>query len=329
MLEANKLEVRLKLDKELVEFCDHCSDGNGVTPVSFLKDCPGKNRVVHSRRLERVVRAMSSQFDPPMTNEHLANIACLSPYHFNRVFRNVVGIPPIQFHYALRLERAKRLLINSELSITDICFEIGYNSLGTFVSRFKELVGLPPSAFRCLGRHLCRARLVDVRATCDAQPHVTANRIQFTIVNAARDFDGLVFTALFPRAIAEGIPGAFAITTGSESSYLQKPGDGEWHVFSVAIPWQCTGAQLLTLDGFARGHSGVIRVTGTRWFGANTVTLAPPGLLDPPFLVMLPMLVSRIEMMDPPSQAGRTWKAAATLVPYGRRPAGCCRRSAA
>ena len=87
----------------------------------------------HARSVERVIRAMTGRLDRPMTNEEMAEIACFSPYHFNRIFRGLTGIPPIQFHYALRLERAKRLLATTDLGVTDICFEVGYNSLGTFV----------------------------------------------------------------------------------------------------------------------------------------------------------------------------------------------------
>src|ERR1700757_4569409 len=90
----------------------------GFQPVSTicseadLGECAHAERHVHHlERFERVITAMNNRLDQPMTNTRLADIACLSPCHFNRLFRNMVGIPPIQFHYALRLKAAKRLLM--------------------------------------------------------------------------------------------------------------------------------------------------------------------------------------------------------------------------
>ena len=78
----------------------------------------------------------------------MAEMANLSPYHFARIFRNVTGIPPVEFLTAVRLERAKRLLLGTEMGVAEVCFEVGYESVGTFATRFKDLVGLPPGRMR-------------------------------------------------------------------------------------------------------------------------------------------------------------------------------------
>src|SRR5204863_6766090 len=80
--------------------------------------------------------------------EDLASVAYLSPSHFQRVFHRLIGIPPGEFLSALRLQAARRLLLTTSLSVTDICFEVGYNSIGSFTSRFTHLVGLPPRLLR-------------------------------------------------------------------------------------------------------------------------------------------------------------------------------------
>ena len=72
----------------------------------------------------------------------------LTPYHFARIFRNVTGIPPGEFLTAVRLERTKQLLLDTDLGVAEVCFEVGYESVGTFATRFKDLVGLPPGK-RC------------------------------------------------------------------------------------------------------------------------------------------------------------------------------------
>src|SRR4051812_48143804 len=100
--------------------------GLGITrPIS-------RNSELHKRSIERVILAMRCHLDRPMTNGEMADIACFSPCHFNRVFHQVTGVPPSHFHAALRLQRAKQLLMFSDLGVTDICFEVGYSSLGSF-----------------------------------------------------------------------------------------------------------------------------------------------------------------------------------------------------
>ena len=64
----------------------------------------------HHESVERVIEAMRNQIDQPLTLQQMARIGTASPYHFNRTFRQITGVPPFQFLYALRLDAAKRLL---------------------------------------------------------------------------------------------------------------------------------------------------------------------------------------------------------------------------
>jgi AraC-like DNA-binding protein len=142
MLEADIPEVQLKLGKELTEFRDRRSENTGAATPLPLNDRPGRNEVLRSRRLERVVRAMSGQLALPITNEFLANFVRLSPCYFNRVLRDVTGIPSVQFHYVLRLDRGKRLLIGAKTIVANLEAHVGDRKIRiAFVSRFKELVG--------------------------------------------------------------------------------------------------------------------------------------------------------------------------------------------
>jgi AraC-like DNA-binding protein len=245
-------------------------------------------------RLERVISAMSRQLDQPMTNAHLADIACLSPCHFNRVFCDIVGIPPIQFFYALRLKQAKRLLMETDLPITDICFDVGYNSLGTFTRRFNQLVGLPPRAFRNLSQHFVSLRLSDFRLPLlEAGCLPVSERSIDGRVCGARS-DGLTFVALFPRAIPEGIPVACAFADDKGAYVLPHPGCGTWFVFAVTVPWNADGRQLATLDGFARGRSGPIRAMESSFAETREIKLSSACSLDPPVLTALPVLMNRM-----------------------------------
>jgi len=83
-----------------------------------------------------------------VTLENAAKQACLSPFHFNRVFAEAFGETPHEFVTRMRVEEAKKLLLAGNSSVTDICFDIGYESLGSFSARFRSLTGLSPSEFR-------------------------------------------------------------------------------------------------------------------------------------------------------------------------------------
>jgi transcriptional regulator GlxA family with amidase domain len=113
-----------------------------LTKKNDSHETPSGTTDLHRIAAERVVREMRQRLGDSLTLDEMAEIAMMSPYHFNRVFRRLTGIPPSQFLGALRLEAAKRLLLTSERSVTEICFEVGYNSLGTFTTRFNQLVGL-------------------------------------------------------------------------------------------------------------------------------------------------------------------------------------------
>src|SRR3954462_9968927 len=121
-----------------------------ATPVSRddrADECP-TTRTARRQAVERVIQAMSTRLDEPLSVQDMAEIAFFSPFHFNRIFRDVTGIPPHKFQNALRLESAKRLLLTTRLSGTDVCFEVGYSSLGTFTTHFTRQVGLPPRHLR-------------------------------------------------------------------------------------------------------------------------------------------------------------------------------------
>src|SRR5262249_21162219 len=83
-----------------------------------------------------------------VTLENAAKQACLSPFHFSRVFTQVFGETPHEFVTKMRVEEAKKLLLAGDSSVTEICFEIGYESLGSFSARFRSLTGLSPKEFR-------------------------------------------------------------------------------------------------------------------------------------------------------------------------------------
>ena len=96
--------------------------------------------------------AMDRTFAEPLCIPRLARIAEVSPAHFIRTFRATFGETPHGYLRRRRVERAMFLLRSTARSVTDICFDVGFNSLGTFSRTFQDVVGEPPSAFRKRGR---------------------------------------------------------------------------------------------------------------------------------------------------------------------------------
>ena len=99
-------------------------------------------------RLRRVRDRMDREYARPLDVEALARDAHMSPGHFSRAFRRAYGESPYSYLMTRRIERAMALLRKGDLSVTEICFAVGCSSLGTFSTRFTELVGVPPSVYR-------------------------------------------------------------------------------------------------------------------------------------------------------------------------------------
>ncbi|MFD0377089.1 helix-turn-helix transcriptional regulator [Streptomyces sp. NPDC127112] len=99
-------------------------------------------------RLRRARDAMDRDYAKPLDVPALARIALMSAGHFQRSFRAAYGETPYGYLMTRRIERAKALLRRGDLSVTEVCFEVGCTSLGSFSSRFTELVGESPSAYR-------------------------------------------------------------------------------------------------------------------------------------------------------------------------------------
>jgi AraC-like DNA-binding protein len=99
-------------------------------------------------RLRRVKDRIDREYAQPLDVEALARGANMSAGHLSREFREAYGESPYSYLMTRRIERAMALLRRGDLSVTDVCFAVGCSSLGTFSTRFTELVGVPPSAYR-------------------------------------------------------------------------------------------------------------------------------------------------------------------------------------
>lgn len=109
------------------------------TPAQQLQDLA---------RLRRVRDRIDREYAQPLDVEALARGVHMSAGHLSRQFRQAYGEPPYSYLMTRRIERAMALLRRGDLSVTEVCFQVGCSSLGTFSSRFTELVGVSPSVYR-------------------------------------------------------------------------------------------------------------------------------------------------------------------------------------
>ncbi len=101
-----------------------------------------------NRRMLRARDTMDRAFAQPLDVPALARVAHVSPAHFSRQFRQTFGETPHRYLQRRRVERAMELLRETDRSVTEICFDVGWGSLGSFSRTFGEIVGEPPSAYR-------------------------------------------------------------------------------------------------------------------------------------------------------------------------------------
>ena len=132
--------------------------------------------------LRRVRDRIDREYAKPLDVEELARGAHMSAGHLSRRFRQAYGESPYSYVMTRRIERAMALLRRGDLSVTEVCFEVGCSSLGTFSTRFTELVGVPPSTYRsteagamegippCVAKQVTRP--VRNREAPVAEPHV-------------------------------------------------------------------------------------------------------------------------------------------------------------
>jgi AraC-like DNA-binding protein len=109
------------------------------------------------RRLCRSRDYLAAGIDKPLRLADAAREAYLSPYHYHRVFRATFGETPHEFVTRLKMEQAKRLLLREGMPVTEVCFALGYESLGSFSNRFRSHIGYSPSEYQRTTRRLFQA----------------------------------------------------------------------------------------------------------------------------------------------------------------------------
>jgi AraC-like DNA-binding protein len=250
----------------------------------------------HRRAVERVITTARERLCEPISLHDMSRVAYLSAFHFNRVFHQITGLPPAKFISAMRLDEAKRLLLNTDLSITDICFEVGYNSLSTFTRRFTQRVGLGPREFRYLAD---RITPTSVESLCAHYTELTGRATSHPsvegFVNSLQHSGGLIFVGLFCTHIPQSRPVGGALLTSPGAFRIGPVPDGIYHLLAAALPRLNDTLGYLLPDStnlLVGAVNGPVIVRQGRASGPYKISLRPMALTDPPLLVSLPFLLA-------------------------------------
>ena len=258
--------------------------------------CREDTLAAHRRAVERVIRDARERLCEPISLHDMSRVAYLSAFHFNRVFHQITGLPPAKFVQAMRMDEAKRLLLNTNLSITDISFEVGYNSLSTFTRRFTQRVGLGPREFRYLAERITPA---SVESLCAHYAELTGRPTGGPCVEGFVDMPGPgrgpIFVGLFRVHIPQSRPAGGTLLTSPGPFRIGPVPDGIYHLLAAALPRLGDTLGYLLPDSanlLVGAGSGPVIVRQGRANGPFNLRLRPMVLTDPPLLVSLPFLLA-------------------------------------
>ncbi|MFD0692206.1 helix-turn-helix domain-containing protein [Actinomadura fibrosa] len=230
-------------------------------------------------RITRVIESIQQNIGESITIDDMARIAMFSKFHFSRVFQRATGISPGRFLSAVRLQEAKRLLLTTSLSVTDIGQQVGYTSGGTFSTRFKKCVGLSPSDYRRLGG--------TAPHIADAPPrprHRASMHGQVRVSGEITGELGTVFVGLFPEPIPQGAPVRCTVLSRPGPYRLDNVPLGQWYLLAQSVR---PGREECVDERPAVAVHGPVAIDAVQGSRAMDVRLRPMQILDPPVLMAL------------------------------------------
>ncbi|MEV6520955.1 helix-turn-helix transcriptional regulator [Longispora sp. NPDC051575] len=267
------------------------------------------------KAVEHAISIMWDRYNEPLSLDAMAGSAFLSRFYFSRLFRSTTGTSPGRYLTAIRLFKAKNLLLETDMTVTDIAYGVGYNSLGTFISRFTRSVGISPARYRWLAEQgipqLHRPPLAGPPRRATISGHLTL---------PALDVPVKVYVGVFDSPIVQGLPAACDILETSGAYVLRDIPEGEWHLRAAAIALDDLASGPSLRRPLAVGAYDPLFVVAGAAIEAD-LQLHPAGSFDLPILFALPELDSH-----QPGGNGRVVRradrrnAAAARVLHGAKP---------
>ncbi len=250
----------------------------------------GETLEAYRTAVERAIAYMKGHLTEPLDLDQLAGVAAVSKFHLVRVFGEMTGISPRYFLACLRIQRAKELLLTPNASVTDVCFEVGYTSLGSFSNTFRELVGLTPEALRALPKRLTVKQFASaVWGYLASDRKVSGPRLEGIVENPSSS-RGFIFTGTFIRGVPQGVPFSGTVMVKPGAFCIERPQLPEFYLMAVLIPFTAKLSTMLTT--LPIGLVASVRLTSSHPGSSEKprLRLRPLRATDPPILLALPAL---------------------------------------
>ncbi|MBS2550800.1 helix-turn-helix transcriptional regulator [Catenulispora sp. NL8] len=236
--------------------------------------------------IEQAIATMWNRYDEPLSLAEIADSAIMNEFCFPRVFRSMTGASPGRFLSAIRVFKAKHLLLQTRLSVTEIAYQVGYNSLGTFTSRFSRGVGAPPGRYRAksqAGGH----RVIDM---APLPPSGWTGEVMGSVVVPERGTATRTYVGLFSSPAIEGLPVSCDIVDGSGAYTLRGVPSGSWYVRAAAVRTQQVDPRPWARQPRFVGPGEKVTVGPDECAVKLDIDLRAATILDLPILLALPEL---------------------------------------
>jgi AraC family transcriptional regulator len=240
--------------------------------------------------VERAIRHMKEHLAEPLDLDGIARIAAISKFHLVRVFDEVTGTTPHHFLACLRMQRAKELMLKSELAITDVCLEVGYTSLGTFSTTFSELVGVPPQEFRTMPRRLSARQFATAIWRYLAARRKLAGPTIEGVVEGPRTPRGFTFVGTFTRGVPLGVPVSGTVMLRHGRFCIERPELPEFHLLAALVPLSASFTDMVANLPVRLVASLRVQNDEANRLSKPRLRLRPLRLTDPPIVLALPAL---------------------------------------
>jgi AraC-like DNA-binding protein len=240
--------------------------------------------------IERVIACMKARLAEPLDLDQLARVASMSKFHLVRVFDELTGTTPHHFLACLRVQRAKELLLAPDASITDVCVEVGYASLGTFSKTFNSLVGVSPQQFRAMPKRLTVKQFATaIWHYLASDRKVSGPRLDGVVENPS-GLRGFVFVGAFTEGVPQGAPFSGTVMVKPGAFRIERPAMPEFHLLAVLVPFSANLSAMVASLPVGLVASLRVRNSACESMEKPRLILRQLRATDPPILLALPAL---------------------------------------
>jgi AraC family transcriptional regulator len=261
--------------------------------AAFISTREHRSETVEAYRasIERVIRHMKERLEEPLDLEKLAQIAAISKFHLVRVFDELTGTTPHHFLACLRVQRAKELLLNPEVSITQVCIDVGYSSLGTFSTTFRTLVGISPLKFQAMPKRFSVREFAALARRFLATRRAVPEPVLIGSVEAPNGRRGFIFVGAFSGGVPQGAPFSGTMMLKPGVFRIQRPPSSEFHLLAVSIPFSARlNAMIASLPVGSVASLRLHNLPASAPF-KPVLQLRAVQATDPPIVLALPPLL--------------------------------------